>query len=286
MLNDPGWVGLSAFCNGPLEENEEWDGKKLELIRLGNWKRRLKRGRVDSCEWVEMWEMEERNKRRYCITGMREIQYQYYLGCTEIFQNLLIAGKNVTRQIRIIEHYRKWIHPGWCLQSLISINSNTLLEKVVKWPTCGSNLNTNILLSHLVACPHCVYSLCQLYFFSAVLSSIRLFFVWPTGEKAAESVGAICLQQTGFWHLLRTATINTVRAYVMNTHTRLQSFNRLTWLRLTAVSKILLIQSCHLLESTDWSGWRHRRNPTDEATAAVGSSSGGPRTHYCSPVYP
>lgn len=134
-------------------------------------------------------------------------------GCDIIFKGC----ENQLRQILIIERYRKWIHPGWCLWGFISINSNTLLDNDVKWPMCDSNLNTDTLfLSHLIACPHCVY------FFSTDHSSIRLFSAWPTGEKASESVGAICLQQTGFWHLLRTATINTVRAYVMNARTSLE----------------------------------------------------------------
>lgn len=113
--------------------------------------------------------------------------------------------------------------PEGCAWTFISINSNTLVENEAKWPTCDSNPNSDIhLLTNLIGCPHCIYSLCWRHFFSIVRSSISLFSVWHTGEKAAERVGAICLQQTGFWHLLWTATINTVRAYVMKTHTSVE----------------------------------------------------------------
>lgn len=103
--------------------------------------------------------------------------------------------ENRLRHIRIIERHKKWMHPGWCLSRFIGVNSNTPLENDVKWPMCNSNLDTNVLLLNpLIACPHCVYSLCRHNSFSTVHFSIRLFSVWPTGEKAAESVGAICLQ--------------------------------------------------------------------------------------------
>lgn len=163
---------------------------------------------MDGCEWVSGnvangWASEMRDD----IAWQECVRYgiNIFLDALKFYNIWPLQEKvlwfdfkrceNRLRHIRIIEWHKKWMHPGWCLSRFIGINSNTLLENDVKWPMCNSNLDTNVLLlSRLIACPHCVYSLCRHNFFSTVHSSIRLFSVWPTGEKAAESVGAICLQ--------------------------------------------------------------------------------------------
>lgn len=80
--------------------------------------------------------------------------------------------ENRLRQIRIIERYRMMFMKFY--EHKLKHTAGKWCE-VTTWPTCDSKLNTDILLlSHLIACPHCVYSLCWHNFLS---TSIRLFSV-------------------------------------------------------------------------------------------------------------